>query len=318
LLGAAIACVTIEDDPAPRRPTGGTGESCFTRADCSSGLGCIANVCTDLDAAADAEVAPDGGAAGDGEGGSTDSAVAAEPAKIGDACTDSAGCAAGLACVRGVCSGSENGLVPTGKECVVIACRAPADCCPKPSSSCSYYEQQCTAGVTSYCTLFDSQCVCKESDWSCVNDQCKYAPACGPNDTCAQARVCVDSLCVECATDADCAAGRHCVANACVIACTRDEQCALFHRCEASSCVWVGCSTDRECITLTNDPLAACLDGNCRASCVSDGDCNPDGFDGSVCYEGYCQPMGCETDDECRISLSGQLTGNKEAECRAP
>ena len=341
LVGAGIitgACVTIEEEPAV---PGVAGESCRSRIDCAGGLACIDGICTkpgiepdagSLDAAIDQtpdtqDASPDVPAdaqSEDGEAGDTTDAEADGDAPssgaIGTWCHDTSDCNDGLTCARNKCSGSENGFKPTGRACVVIECTQPSDCCKIPSPNCPEYKLRCQAGSPTYCAQYQAQCVCDPGVWQCREEQCISTPKCTSTEGCVLGDVCSNGVCVECATNNDCAPGYRCNANQCEFPCSINEHCGDFEECQSGECVHVGCSVHAECRAHFNGAVdAACVDGTCRRPCYRDYDCRQGAFgnsDGYTCFAGYCYPIGCETDLECRILLANQLTHNTRTECR--
>jgi hypothetical protein len=250
--------------------------------------------------------------------------------KRGESCQSSNDCDSTLVCVSGRCSVGSYMLAPTGKQCVLVACHTPQDCCPKPiATNCAQLQQYCEAGIEQECTLYQSQCVCDGSKWSCdngkCNQQCMPASADGfTPDTCRSlgaAYTCVGGKCVECTKDTDCpmlgGVTRSCKDNKCQIKCTKEADCDPFYTCDMTSaaCVYSGCKKNLECIAKSNNPLAICYAGQCDVPCQSDPECastitviNP--VQGAVpavaqglqvCDKGHCVDVGCDSDDECRI-----------------
>jgi hypothetical protein len=55
----------------------------------------------------------------------------------------------------------------------------------------------------------------------------------------------------------------------------------------------------------------------CRQPCETDLECAAVvGFNFRGCVGGFCEDLGCETDEDCRIRLSIPQTSGDEAECR--
>ncbi len=339
-----VACVTIEDEPSV---VGLAGETCRSRNDCAKGLVCIDRVCgkpgagddggadagaadAALDGAdggsetgADAQLdSGDAGDGGDAEAGTDagDAQPDAVPPRLGLhgwTCDDTRPCEPQFTCAHGKCSGSENGLTPTDRSCELIECTEPADCCDVPEGCPTLLEQCNATGNAYYCDAYNAQCLCDPADWECNNEICKFAATCTVPGDCKAPLKCAGGTCVECEDSDECSFGYGCISGECVFQCTIDEQCDNFHECRSGDCVRVGCAADSECRALfSNDPNAACIDSTCRSSCVRDTDCNGWNQRTNVCFEGYCHPVGCETDQECRIRLSSELTGNRQTECR--
>lgn len=327
---ACVQYICTDPNDLPDASVGAEGESCLTSNDCAEGLGCSGRVCVlipdatsdadadaDLDAASDVDADADGDAAGDG-GAETDVTPPPPPPKLlGDSCESTEECKVPYVCARGECTGSENGLFPNGNECVVVECGQDVDCCPVPSSSCPLYKANCDAGIQSYCSLYAISCECDESEWRCEQEMCRHVPSCTSDDDCSPGTTCDSGHCVECSSNDDCPMSFECSSGECVFRCSVDEQCELFHSCEAGSCVKTGCTSDAECRALfDDDPEAACVDTVCREPCTSDRDCFGWQEDRRLCNAGFCYDLGCETDEECRIRLEYQLSGNAQAECR--
>src|ERR1051325_12160610 len=98
----------------------------------------------------------------------------------GESCRASSDCAAGLVCVGGRCSVGSYNLQPTGKQCVLVQCHEPKDCCPTPPTSCPTLLQACEGGFTFDCQLYQMQCVCDGSKFSCDSGKCTQS--CTPSD----------------------------------------------------------------------------------------------------------------------------------------
>jgi hypothetical protein len=111
--------------------------------------------------------------------------------------------------------------------------------------------------------------------------------------------------------------GQTCKDSLCVAGCELDEECPRFNRCEDGACLEVGCVTDRECVAATGSALSTCVATECRQPCETDLECAAVvGFNFRGCVGGFCEDLGCETDEECRIRLSIPQTSGDEAECR--
>jgi hypothetical protein len=214
-------------------------------------------------------------------------------------------------------------LRPTNKECVRVECREAGDCCPDPPAVCDDYEAFCADDLNPnqqfYCDQFEFSCVCDADEYACVDDQCEFVQTCDADDplSCPSTLVCDGDRCVQCVEDDDCPGDQACSGNACTASCEFDEECPLFHRCVDGGCDDVGCETDRECVASMRSPLAFCEMGECRSPCSSDLECNPGNFQFRGCVNGYCEDLGCETDEECRIRLGVSPGEGVEAECRA-
>lgn len=111
----------------------------------------------------------------------------------------------------------------------------------------------------------------------------KY-PNCKTDEHCAEkGEVCVEGICRECATDAQCKEGFTCKDNACVAlpACRVDTDCGADMRCSRGQCV-PECTTNRECASGERCENNRCV---AIAECTSDADCTG----GGSCREGKCE-----------------------------
>ena len=232
-----------------------------------------------------------------------------------ESCRASYDCAPGLACIGGACSVADFPLTPTIRECVSVECKTAVDCCPTPPTTCPTYKSYCDSGVTSYCTLYQTQCLCTEADWSCENDLCEER--CTTSADCSTGGSCVNSKCAQCATDDDCPTTSACKDQRCVPRCTSNDECQYFHDCVDGTCVEVGCKTNRECQSAMSNVLSVCLEGECKTPCQSDIECDsPRQYGYSRCINGSCIDVGCESDEECRILLKVQAGRGVDAVCR--
>ncbi len=238
-------------------------------------------------------------------------------AQRGESCRAHYDCASGLACVGHVCSVSNFPLTPIKRECVSVECRAPEDCCPTPPASCPTYKANCEAGITSYCTLYETNCVCTQDRWVCENDLCKEH--CTTDTDCSTGETCVNALCAECGSDSDCLTTEVCKEQRCIPKCESNDDCQYFHDCVDGTCVEVGCKTDRECQAAMSNVLSICVEKECQTPCQSDIECDkPRDYGYSKCINGSCTDVGCETDEECRILLKVQAGRGLDAVCREP
>jgi hypothetical protein len=121
MVGSLVACGGDDEKAAASAPTGGEGESCTRRADCSSGFKCFEQVCVRSPGSGGTGGTGDAGAPGTGgsgatggkggsttggtggKGGSTTggtggTAPAADLGSEGESCTRSADCESGLGC----------------------------------------------------------------------------------------------------------------------------------------------------------------------------------------------------------------------------
>jgi hypothetical protein len=277
---------------------GARGESCSSRADCNPGLACLNNVCADPTAM------------------HQDAGTLVVVGKRGESCRTRADCGDNLACIGGTCTLADFGVMASTKKCKLVQCKAPADCCPMPSSSCPFYNDFCMMGDQTYCDLYNTSCKCDETRWACTDSKCVLTPTCDATHPCASPLICSNTKCVQCAMDADCGGMGKCTDGKCVTKCTKDGDCPYFNTCQAGACVKTGCTTDRECIASTGNVLSLCQKGECLEPCESDLECDSAlQFKFHACIQGYCKDVGCETDEECRIMLKAMPGSMQDAVC---
>lgn len=343
---AAPGCGSDEATPAAAPPNGQAGESCTRRSDCDPALMCVNNVCVPP-----AEAGSEGGPSHSQRGEScaarsdcelglaclnnvcvtpTDQSDASTQAPVGqrgESCRTRIDCASGLTCLNGTCQPSTFGITPTGNECVRIECRNAADCCGTMSDVCADYKKRCDAGQPSACSYFNAYCNCDESLWSCTKDTCESRMPCGDAGTdaagyCRNNYVCVGGTCVQCAKNTDCYGNLVCQQNKCVTACKVDHDCNYFEKCDLTNggkCVPDVCNSSRECVASSGNALSTCANGKCRTPCSTDSECNAPiypNYARKACVSGYCQDIGCETAEECRILLRIMPGSKEDAECR--
>lgn len=292
-------------------PLGALGESCGSRADCEPDLACFDNVCS-------------AHASGGGDAGS-----APRVGQRGESCRTRTDCESNLACIAGVCTLADFGLTPTTKKCELVQCQTVTDCCPKPSSSCPFYDQYCKQGDQAYCDQYQRECVCDEAQWACTENKCQFTPKCDPTTLtcpttcspttpgCPKQLVCAGTRCVECTADADCGTTGKCSNEKCLVKCDTDADCPYLNKCQGGACIESGCTTNRECIADTGNVLSLCQAGKCLVPCETDLECDsPLHFTFKACVNGYCNDVGCETDEECRIQLKVTPGSTTSAVCR--
>ncbi len=257
-----------------------------------------------------------------------DEPTATNPARLarkGEACQTTNDCSPGLACLPGV-NGNDTGtcvlgvfnVSQTAKECAVIECTQPSDCCETPGANCSALRAQCDADLAQFdaskpvsCALYELQCVCDPAQRDCENGRC--ITKCTSDDACTNSGGhCLGGKCGQCAGDEDCKDGDStsdlmCINGECKSPCKGDGDCPGFERCLAGKCIEGGCQTTRECISATRNVEATCgTDGKCIVPCQTDLECgNPKGYSFYSCVQGQCLYMGCESDKDCRLYLTG-------------
>ena len=215
----------------------------------------------------------------------------------GESCLATNDCVDELACVSNICLSRSLNVSSSAKECYIIQCQDTADCC-EPSQFCLDDRKACNdEGPDSFaCDQAEISCAC---NLACMNNVCVFQGddgGCENDDECFDGQACRDGVCEE--------------------ICESNINCGLFEECRDEQCVEVGCSTQRECIALTDDSRATCVDKQCTIACTADSDCFSGG-DYSVCEGGQCVSAGCESEQECRVLLNlANESENFSVECR--
>ena len=233
--------------------------------------------------------------------------------KKGEVCETTSDCADQLSCVPratagggGVCVQGEFKVAPTAKECAVIQCQQPVDCCPTPPPSCVSYDQQCKQGSMTACDEYNRYCKCDGAKFACNNGAC--SAQCQTNTDCFGG-TCSNGACIQCQDDSGCTNGNVCSSSGqCVPPCQTDTDCPSFNRCDTGKCVDSGCASDRECIAATKNVTATCAkDKTCVVPCDTDLECgNPEEYKFYSCIKSQCVYVGCASDKECQLYLQGQ------------
>lgn len=295
------------------------------------------------------------------------------PGCVQTICTDDDVCNGGK-CSPGICQGTYQ----TG-----TACEAATDCpkntCVIPNGlttgTCSLSFANCDTGaVYGPCAQYSATCssrvcncvnpdydptadICTDPDCEdvcllrCTDNLCLEDQSCKTDAECLAKglQICDGGRCVECTQDKDCDVKNDetCEKGLCKKPCTQNEECGLFEACQKGDCVYVGCTSDRECIlaasrnmTPENPGTTAAVSGgaddprlyrcmategsdykSCKIPCENDGSCGQ--F--QVCDGGFCKFIGCETDEECRsyLGITNQMTSDARpyiptAKCEAP
>ncbi len=231
----------------------------------------------------------------------------------GEACQYANDCADGLSCLPrpnaagGICVTGEFKVEKTAKECALIQCDAPADCCPPQPSNCASLDQQCKAGGTNaqyYCDQYQQTCVCDTRSYTCEAGACRYERTCKTGTECTSGTCLPGGRCAECTSDSQCYGGGKCVDNACINACSLDSDCPSFHRCDGGTCVPGTCQTDRECVAATGNVEAKCnaTEQRCVVPCQTDLECgSSQDYKFYSCIQNECVYTGCESDKECQF-----------------
>jgi hypothetical protein len=212
----------------------------------------------------------------------------------GEACQSSSQCGGDLACVAvaggGVCRAVNLGISPSAKQCALVQCAAPADCCTLPNAP-----PTCTAAM-----------------FNCTNDRCVATMACTTDAQCF-GQHCLNGSCVRCVQDSDCNMSQTCSNNTCVPKCTTDSQCPIFSVCTNGACTVKGCESDRECILFESSEFAFCdtkaMPPTCSARCDNDAECDTGNRPAQLCQNHQCVDTGCADDEECKALLGSPPQG---------
>src|SRR6476661_7274795 len=113
--------------------------------------------------------------------GSDDESTARASLK-GEACQVTNDCAGGLACIPvpggaiSICTVATFGITTTARECALIECTTPADCCGTPPSSCPSLLNTCVADAgtssTTACQQYEILCKCDTAKVDCEQSKC--------------------------------------------------------------------------------------------------------------------------------------------------
>jgi hypothetical protein len=210
-----------------------------------------------------------------------------------------------------VCDIVNHNVAPLAKQCSLIQCSAPADCCPTlSSSSCGAYLWACNtaladagvpggvdatdagyavvdAGPPMYfgeCAYYLTYCKCDPSKYACTAEKCVNIRKCPDADaggpaTCAQAYP------------------------------PSFPQSVGYTVCNAGNCV--ACAVDADCKSTTQ----VCSNNTCVTKCLSNNDC----ADFYTCAaNGTCTAGGCKSDRECISALNNLLAICSNTKCVIP
>lgn len=362
---------------------GKRGETCLARNDCDSGLACISGICSQNEFAIGVEpkqctrieCEEDVDCCGDkltevpekcaGRDQICDPANRLIEGCTTTTCTSNTVCNGGT-CTPGTCSGTGDPC-ETATDCGTNTCVIPVG---EASGTCSQTLTFCTSNLNCTPPTCSTRfCNCQNPDYDptadictdpmcedvcllrCTDNLCLEDKSCKTDNECLALglQICDGGRCVECTTDKDCDVKNDetCEKGICTKPCTQNEECGLFEECQKGDCVYVGCTSDRECILAASrnsapenpgttaavsggadDPrLYQCLatEGSkyktCKIPCENDGSCGQ--F--QVCDGGFCKFIGCETDEECRsyLGITNQMTSDSHpyiatAKCEAP
>jgi len=266
------------------RPLGLDGEDCRVASDCHSGLYCRSTPTVGV-------------------------GVCSKPAVVGEACSGSGTCAAGLTCL-GQCVS----LPLTGSACLMGRCDSAGYCSQGPDGG--VCQSRFALGMR--CAT-DGQCgaglVCDAKQLICVS-----ATVSEPDVACSEQQTCVNGLvCVRPPETFSICEMPHPAASRC----TKSTDCQSHLACIKGSCISRGdvessCDTSRDC-----GIFLGCLEGRCRAHPVPGESCSlllP-------CLWGICSPGGADGGFQCnepagpgaRCAVSGDCASGRceQGQCLA-
>lgn len=184
------------------------------------------------------------------------------PTRTPGSCSSNADCTGNAVCIDGTCRTS-----------TTPACNVDADC----TGGNICINHTCTAR-TNTCQ-FNNQC---GAGRVCVNSECRAAcgatSPCPTGQTCNASSFCEDAPSTSCVHDAECGTGQHCLNGECLQACVAGSM-----GCNSSE---LYCSDQGVCLPDTRP----------RPFCTSDSQCAP----GSACVNGVCRAP-CMTDLQCQM-----------------
>jgi hypothetical protein len=370
-VSALGGCSKDEAQKVQPETRGQRGENCQARNDCEAGLACLNQICSKnefdvgvavkqcdrIECAETADCCGNKPTEAPAKCANRDAICNPQlPGCTVQVCTEDSGCGGGT-CRPGTCSGGLTGSCLEPEDCDDV-CTAEGTCslsgvaCAA-DTDCTYY----TYNATSTCITTNRTCNCANPDYvpgsaictdpdcedictlRCEGERCVQDRSCEVDTDCINfgLQLCDDSRCVQCKTDTDCdeEGDETCDAGVCHKPCQRNEECPLFNACDddTGECVYVGCTSDRECILAATgagngespgptlggeDPrLLKCLASEadpelktCKIPCENDGSCGAQ----SVCDGGYCKFIGCENNEECRAYLG--ITNQTPTEAR--
>jgi hypothetical protein len=332
LAAIAAGCTSSSNEPVG----GALGESCTRKADCQSGLACVANVCggmhpigaAGLDGSADAS-GPEAGADAGGAESGIDEGAQSGLGRIGEVCQTSRDCASGLDCVpspggASVCDIVSYGVMAGSKTCSG-ECSTATDCCDLPPGL--------SLSGTNDAGVFVSASNCQDILLVLLGGNtsvCATHPL--PGSSAASACFFYQTYCGCAANTWSCSSGRCIYTASCqgTFANTLGG-CPSFTRTRSAlntTCDMPGntcrtassaCSTAADCDGLfVTDTVGvtcrggdcACYTGACYLKCARDLDCQS-GYSCDASKK-LCVPAPCSNDAECFSRL-----GKARAKCKA-
>jgi hypothetical protein len=188
------------------------------------------------------------------------------------------------------CNGGGNESVDAGPACAGTQTRCGTKCVDVASDP-----QNCGACFTVCLPGQTCNNGCQSLPTTCPATGCPAGSYCDPQNRCV----------AGCQSDANCAAGRICLANGCQPGCRSDAACPRGQLCDQLQCR-AACSSNADC------PLEQICYQNtraCIAGCDSDSRCSA----GHVCLNGQCQ-AGCRSNTDCPRE---QICSNSTRTCIA-
>jgi hypothetical protein len=265
----------IDDDPAGTDVPCGMGEGvceeglikCINGAlECVGGFDGTTETCNGLDDDCDGTIDEgdlcEGGVCGDGE-----CSAPCDPGEFS--------CPIGEMCVEGFC---------VDDPCFGITC---------PDSAMGELNV-CRDGVCMpVCDTVDcpGELVCRDTDGSCVPNNCEFLPLCAGDEICIN-QECVNDPCFG----VECGPTQFCRMGACVDSCGGVD-CPVGEVCRDGACVATGCETDCRPDEVCNPATGLCEPSPCEGVDCPRGDvCDP--MTGS-CIDDPCISIDCPGDEVC-------------------
>jgi hypothetical protein len=273
MVGSLVACSSDEEKPAASAPTGGEGESCTRRADCSSGFKCFEQVCVRTAApstggtggtgeAGGPSTGGTGGATGGtgGKGGSTTGGTGGKggsttggtggtggtaPGPVlggeGESCTRAADCEADLGCFNNRCAAAPmgeggDGNVPVVGGGIGQTCVVSGDC----ASGLACLPLTTLTGTIGVCSPSDTGV--EATGKTCAAECTEPADCCElPTElhTTLTAKSCTELDDIIATNGVDCASPSTTYSPHCFAKSTYCGNCAAKWTCTGGSCLYV-------------------------------------------------------------------------------
>src|SRR5512142_1705614 len=156
---------------------------------------------------------------------------------LGDVCQATSDCAGTYVCRGSQCTASTTGISPNDNVCRLVQCTKAEDCCVQQltATQCQSYADDCEAGMTTYCEIYNQYCICDTARRSCTEGTCTSNIGCAGDMDCTSSVLdhcdTGSGRCVACTQDSHCGTGYICAGNACDLACDARSDCAAFYDC---------------------------------------------------------------------------------------